>query len=197
MNFIFYLDPTMRLQTRPQFLGMSLALLFATSPGHAQGVYKWVDAEGKTHYGAQPPATEKSVEPLKLHSNSSFGGDNNGKVRATEYNADGTKKVPKDVQDFAKGMEKALGTKDSKEVPLDCSSAVRNAQDQADTALEVSAKNLKTGYITQADYDNNAARLRRAKAETNLGSCQSATGRDRAFYQCMSNGNNHFTACIK
>ena len=33
-------------------------------------------------------------------------------------------------------------------------------------AISKSAKNLKTGYITQADYDNNAARLRRAKAET-------------------------------
>lgn len=187
----------MRLQISPQFLGMSLALLFVTSPGHAQGVYKWVDAEGKTHYSAQPPATDKGVEPLKLHSNSSFGGDNNGKVRATEYNADGTKKLSKDVQDLAKGMEKALQKADPREVPLDCASAVRNAQDQADTALEVSAKNLKTGYITQADYDNNAARLRRAKAETNLASCQSATGRDRAFYQCMSNSNNHFTACIK
>lgn len=187
----------MRLQISPQFLGMSLALLIVTSPGHAQGVYKWVDAEGRTHYGAQPPVTEKGVEPLKLHSNSGFGGDNNGKVRATEYNADGTKKIPKNVQDLAKGMEKALQKADPREVPLDCASAVRNAQDQADTALEVSAKNLKTGYITQANYDNNAARLRRAKAETNLTSCQSAMGRDRAFYQCMSNSNNHFTACIK
>lgn len=187
----------MRLPINPQFLGLSLALLFVASSGHAQGVYKWVDAQGKTHYDQQPPASDKPSETLKLHSNSSFGGDNNGKVRPTEYNADGTKKIPKDVQDFAKGMEKALGTKDSKEVPLDCSSAVRNAQEQADTALEVSAKNLKTGYITQADYDNNAARLRRAKAETTVAGCQSATGKDRAFYQCMSNGNNHFTACIK
>jgi hypothetical protein len=187
----------MRLHISPQFLSLSLALLLITSPGHAQGVYKWVDAQGKTHYGEQPPANDKPSEALKLHSNSSFGGDNNGKVRPTEYNADGTKKIPKDVQDLAKGMEKALRKADPNEVPLDCASAVRNAQDQADTALEVSAKNLRTGYITQADYDSNAAKLRRAKAETNLASCQSATGRDRAFYQCMSNGNNHFLACIK
>ena len=187
----------MRLQINPQFLGMSLALLFVTSLSHAQGVYKWVDAEGKTHYGAQPPATDKGAETLKLHSNSGFGGDNNGKVRATEYNADGTKKIPKDVQDFAKGMEKALKKADPKVVPLDCNSAVQNAQEQGDTALEVSAKNLKDGYITQADYDNNAAKIRRAKAETTLASCQSATGRDRAFYQCMSNSNNHIMACTK
>jgi len=189
----------MRLQISPQFLGLSLslALLFAFSPGHAQGVYKWVDAQGKTHYGEQPPVNEKTSEALKLHSNSSFGGDNNGKVRPTEYNADGTKKIPKDVQDFAKGMEKALKKADPKEVPLDCANAVRNAQEQADTALEVSAKNLKDGYITQADFNNNAAKLRRAKAETTVAGCQVATGKERAFYQCMSNGNNHFMACIK
>ena len=113
----------MRLPINPRFLGLSLALLFLASSGYAQGVYKWVDAQGKTHYDQQPPASDKPSETLKLRSNSSFGGDNNGKVRPTEYNADGTKKIPKDVQDFAKGMEKALGTKDSKEVPLDCSSA--------------------------------------------------------------------------
>jgi hypothetical protein len=172
----------------------SLALLSAT--GHAQGVFKWVDAEGKTHYGSQPPATDsKGGEALKLHSNSGFGGNNNGK--AVEYNPDGTKKLSKDVQDLAKGMEKALKTKDSKEVPLDCMSAVKNAQDQADTALEVSGKNLKDGYITQADYDSNAANLRRAKAQTTLAHCQFSTGKDRSFYQCMSNGNNHFSACTK
>ncbi|MDR7307698.1 DUF4124 domain-containing protein [Rhodoferax saidenbachensis] len=187
----------MRLQIIPQYFGLSLALLFIAFSGFAQGVYKWVDAEGKIHYGAQPPANEKTSEPLKLHSNSGFGGDNNGKVRATEYNADGTKKIPQDVQDFAKGMEKALKKADPKDVPLDCISAVKNAQDQADTALEVSAKNMKDGYITQADYENNAAKIRRAKAETTLASCQFATGKDRAFYQCMSNGNNHFLACTK
>jgi hypothetical protein len=175
-----------------------LALLLTASLGHAQGVYKWVDAEGKTHYGSQPPTTDKGTEALKLRNNSGFGGDNNGKAApTTEYNPDGTKKIPKDVQDLAKGMEKALKTKDSKEVPLDCMSAVKNAQDQADTALEVSAKNMKDGYITQADYDNNAANLRRAKAQTTLAHCQFSTGKDRSFYQCMSNGNNHFSACTK
>jgi hypothetical protein len=174
----------------------SLALLSA--PGHAQGVFKWVDAEGKTHYGSQPPATDKGSEPMKLRSNSGFGGDNNGKVRpAVEYNADGTKKVPKDVQDFAKGMEKALKTKDSKEVPLDCMSAIKNAVDQSDAMLEVMAKNVKDGYVNQADYDAQAAKVRQAKAESTLAHCQFSTGKERAFYQCMSNGNNHILACTK
>jgi hypothetical protein len=172
-------------------------LFFCGAAAHAQGVYKWTDTEGKVHYGSQPPMDEKNSEPIKLRSNSGFGGDNNGKVRTTEYNADGTKKIPKDVQDFVKGAEQALKKKDSKDVPLDCISAVKNAQDQADTALEVSAKNMKDGYITQADHERNAAKLRQAKAETTLASCQFSTGKERSFYECMSNGKNHFAACAK
>jgi hypothetical protein len=164
---------------------------------HAQGVYKWVDAQGKTHYGSQPPATDNGGEALKLHSNSGFGGDNNGKVRTPEYNADGTKKIPKDVQDFAKGMEKALKKQDSKEVPLDCVTAIKNANDQSDLMLEVGAKNVKDGYLSQADYDAQAAKVRKAKADTTLAQCQFSTGKERSFYQCMSNSNNPLLACSK
>lgn len=186
----------MHFSALPIALCACLALL--STPGHAQGVYKWVDAEGKTHYGSQPPAADKGSEALKLHSNSGFGGNNNGKASsATEYNADGTKKIPKDVQDFAKGMEKALKKQDSKEVPLDCMSAIKNANDQSDTMLEVGAKNVKDGYLSQADYDMQAAKVRKAKAETTLAHCQFSTGKERAFYQCMSNGKNHILACTK
>ena len=176
---------------------LALSLLCLLGTAQAQGVYKWVDAEGKTHYGSQPPAGPKEAESLKLQNNS-FGGNNNVPAKKpVEYNADGTKKIPKEAQELIKGLEKGLQTKDSKTVPLDCMAAVRNAQEQADSALEVGAKNLKDGYITQADYDANATKLRRAKAETTLAACQFSTGKERKFYECMSNGNNHFMACIK
>jgi hypothetical protein len=61
----------------------------------------------------------------------------------------------------------------------------------------VSAKNYKDGYITQAAYESNAAKLRQAKAETTLGHCQALSGSDRKLYECMSNGNHHFMACIE
>ncbi len=177
----------------------TVAIALLLSPlVQAEGVYKWVDAQGKTHYGSQPPATDKPAETLKLRSNSGFGGDNSGKAApATEYNADGTKKISKDVQDFAKGMEKALKKQDSKEVPLDCMSAIKNASDQSDQMLETGAKNVKDGYLSQADYDAQAAKVRQAKAETTLAHCQFSTGKERAFYQCMSNGKNHILACGK
>ncbi|OYU46151.1 MAG: DUF4124 domain-containing protein [Burkholderiales bacterium PBB4] len=178
---------------------IALALHAAITPVQAQGVYKWVDAEGKTHYGSQPPSAAQQGEALKMHSNSGFGGNNNGSSasRPVEYNPDGTKKIPKDVQAMAKGLEKTLRTPDAQQVPLDCNAAVSNAREQADTMLEVSAKNLKDGYITQADHEQNAQRIGRAKSETTLSHCLTASGKDKSFYQCMSNGRNHVTACVR
>ncbi|MES2583483.1 MAG: DUF4124 domain-containing protein [Pseudomonadota bacterium] len=185
----------MRLSPLPTFLACLLLLLALA--GQAQPVFKWVDAQGKTHYGQQPTPDDKAGEALKLQSNTGFVGDNNDKARTVEYNADGTRKIPKDVQDLARGFEKAFKKTDPKTVPLDCNAAVDNAQYQGDMALEVSAKNLKGGYITLADYDNNATNIRRAKATTTVGHCLASTGKERAFYQCMSNGNNHFLACTQ
>lgn len=171
------------------------AAVLGTPSSHAQGVYKWVDAGGKTHYGSQPPATDKGGETLKLHSNSGFGGDNNGKARATEYNADGTKKLPKDAADLAKGFEKSLKKVDPSNEPLNCTKAVENIRGQADTMLEVGEQNMKGGYITQADYDAQSVKIRQARTETTQADCQSATGKKKAFYQCMTSDYNHIVGC--
>ena len=78
---------TLRLLHRALLL--TLGLMLGAGPGHAQGVYKWTDADGKTHYGSQPPTAQAQGQELKLHSNSGFGGDN------------GTKKIPKDTQELS------------------------------------------------------------------------------------------------
>ena len=101
----------------------------------AQPVYKWVDANGKTHYGSQPPADKDDAAPMKLQgtngtttgSASGPAGSGGGKSTSTkgvEYNADGTKKIPEGVKDMAEGLRKSLGTVDSKQVPMNCAVAV-------------------------------------------------------------------------
>lgn len=152
----------------------------------AQPVYKWVDAQGRTHYGSQPPDAQPDAAPVKITPN---GGSGAG------YNPDGAKKVPKDVRDMEAGLVKGLQKVDPKEVPLNCSAAVSNVHDQADTMLEVGQKNLKDGYMTQAQFDATAAKIRQNRAETTLGDCQAATGAKKAFYQCMSNSYNHIMGC--
>ena len=161
-----------------------LTLAFAAQ---AQGVYKWVDANGKVHYGSQPPATEKGPEPVKMHnSNSGFGGNNN---------ADGTKKIPKEVEGMRDGLVKGLSKVDPKTEALSCVTAVANVRDQLDTMIEVGQRNTKDGYIAQAEYDATAAKLRQAKSEVSLLDCDGSTGNKRAFYQCMSSSRNHISGC--
>ncbi|OYQ42390.1 DUF4124 domain-containing protein [Rhodoferax sp. TH121] len=186
----------MRLTNAHSLLYFTAALLLCAATASAQGVYKWVDAEGKTHYGSQPPTSDKGGEALKLHSNSGFGGNNSGKVKPpVEYNADGTKKIPKGVQEMGEGLMKGLQKVDPKEEPLNCSVAVENVRYQLDLMLEVGQKNAKDGYITQSDFDTKAAKLRQAKSEVTLTDCQLASGNKKSFYQCMSNSKNHVTGC--
>lgn len=172
---------------------VAAAALLAWAGAQAQPVYKWVDAEGRTHYGGQPPASLQDAEPMKLHG----GGGAPGRAAGPRYNADGTKKIPKEVQEFGEGLQKSLGTVDSQAVPLNCAGAVANIHGQADTMLEVGQKNVRDGYMAQADFDKAAPRIREAKGRYSVADCQSASGGKRAFYQCMSSSRNHVTGCDK
>jgi hypothetical protein len=162
-----------------------VALLLAWNIAHAQPVYKWVDADGKTHYGAQPPATGKDAEALKLQ-----GGSGSGASRPGE-----PKKIPKDTRELMQGMEIALKKLDPQTVPLSCSTAVDNVQSQAATMLETGQRNVQQGYVKAADYEGVASKIRQARAGATLSDCQSATGNKKLFYQCMSNNRNHVSGC--
>nr|WP_225585126.1 DUF4124 domain-containing protein [Acidovorax sp. ACV01] len=165
----------------------------------AQPVYKWVDAEGKTHYGSQPPPSKADAEPLKLQGSNgttTSSSSSSGKP-GQQYNADGTKKISKDVEEFGQGMKKALETVDSKPVTLNCSAAVDNIHYQADQMLEVGQKNVRDGYMAQADFDKTAPKIREAKGKYSMSDCQGASGNKKAFYQCMSSSNNHVMGCDK
>src|SRR6218665_2362492 len=90
-----------------------------------------------------------------------------------------------------KGLKKV----DPKTVPLDCRTAVDNIHYQADLMLEVAQKNVKDGYLSQADFDTNAPKIRQAKSEAGVVDCQLATGNKKSFYQCMSSSRNHVAGC--
>lgn len=178
------------------------AMTLWAAVAHAQPVYKWVDAEGKTHYGAQPPPDKADADPLKLQSNNGTSGSSGvgksagkGAPAQNQTNPDGTKKVSKDVQEFGEGMKKALGTVDGKQVPLHCAMAVGNIHDQADSMLEVGQKNVRDGYMTQADFDKTAPKIRESKSQYSAGDCQSSAGNKKMFYQCMSSSQNHILGC--
>jgi len=183
----------------------TICAVVAWSAGaQAQPVYKWVDADGKTHYGSQPPPSKQDAEPLKLQSNngtSGGSGSSNGKGASAkagqQYNPDGTKKVSKDVEEFGEGLKKSLGTVDSKQVPLNCAVAVDNIHYQADQMLEVGQKNVRDGYMAQAEYDKTAPKIREARGKYSVSDCQASSGNKKLFYQCMSSSNNHVMGCDK
>lgn len=179
-------------------------MLWFGAVAQAQPVYKWVDADGKTHYGSQPPPSKADAEPLKLQNNngtskSASSSSSSGKAgsAAQQYNADGTKKIPKDVEELGQGMKKALETVDSKQAPLNCAAAVDNIHYQADQMLEVGQKNVRDGYMTQAAFDSAAPKIKEARGKYSLADCQGASGNKKSFYQCMSSSKNHVMGCDK
>ena len=114
----------------------------------AQPVYKWVDAQGQTHYGSQLPPQQADASQLKVSANGSSGA---GAGRFGEQrNTDGTKKLPKEAQELVDGLTKGLKKVDGKEVPLNCALAVDNIRSQIETMLDNGQKNLKGGYITRS-----------------------------------------------
>ena len=82
-------------------------------------------------------------------------------------------------------------------MPLNCAAAVDNIRSQVDTMVENGQKNLKGGYITQAQFDATAGKFREARTHATVADCQASTGRSKAMYQCMSNSYNHLIGCAE
>ena len=99
------------------------------------------------------------------------GNNNNNNVAGesapkTQYNADGTKKIPKGVEELRDGLVKGLQKVDPKTEALSCVTAVENVRYQLDLMIEVGQRNTKDGYITQAEFDATAAKLRQSKSSS-------------------------------
>jgi hypothetical protein len=159
-------------------LALVLLTVVCTTPLQAQTLYKWVDAQGKTHYGDQLPEGQKS-------SASSL----------TKPSAIEQKKLSPETQaaatDAAAGLMKMNG--DGSE--LACPKAVGNARSGVEGMLEVAEKNFKGGYMAKAEYEAGTKGLRGILAKLSVSECQSSSGSVRGFYQCMSSDNNHVAAC--
>ena len=63
--------------------------------------------------------------------------------------------------------------------------------------LEVGQKNVRDGYMAQAEYDKKAPKIREARGKYSVSDCQASSGNKKLFYQCMSSSNNHVMGCDK
>lgn len=139
-------------------------------------IYKWVDKEGVTHYGQQPPHAHKS-EKLDV------------KVQQSSQ----TKEIPKEAKEFAEGIVNAK----EKTASLDCNKAVDNGQYSLDSMLEVGRKNYKDGYIEKQQYEKMSGGLKKLKSKISLSDCQNSSGNARNFYTCLSSPYNLIVTCGK
>jgi len=162
-------------------LACALACLLNLAPAAQAQIYKWVDENGVTHYGSQPPA-DKAAQA----------------VRATGSTTPAPRKpVPAAAQEMAEGVASALmqGEPDAK--TLNCAKAVSSGRDGIDSMLEVGLRNVQGGYMDRTEYENNARLLRAERAKLSEAACEASTGSTRGFYLCLSNPNNHVMACGK
>ena len=105
--------------------------------------------------------------------------------------------LPAQVQADVAAIAEHLSSVQEAAPALDCDKAVENARWGVDTMLEVSGKNLRSGYLSQAAYDAATPALEALLAVLTVQDCQAATGARRDFYQCMSSDYNHVYACGK
>lgn len=105
--------------------------------------------------------------------------------------------LPADVQAEVNAIAEHLSLVSDPAPALVCDEAVENARWGVETMLEVAGKNLRSGYLSQADHDAAAPQLKALLAVLTMGDCAAATGERRAFYQCMSSDDNHVYACGK
>lgn len=168
----------MREPVRFGIVVLTMMVLVCSAQVQAQALYKWVDAQGKTHYGDQLPEGQKpSASSL------------------TKLSAAEQKKLPAETQlaanDAASGLMKMNG--DSSE--LACPKAVGNARSGLEGMLEVAEKNFKGGYMDKTEYEAGTKGLRGILAKLSVTECQASSGSVRGFYLCMSSDNNHVAAC--
>ena len=159
--------------------GLAL-LILSMSNIHAGEVYKWIDTEGKVHFSARPPTEKTATVEIKKYK---------GASPAAPQLTD------KDKQEWRDAYTKQLLKVDESKTPLNCSAAMANWSGQLETMLAQGKRNFANGSITQEQYAQATGALQRAQQEVSYSRCQSATGLERSFYECMSNDQNHFAGC--
>ncbi len=159
---------------------VTAALILSMSNIHAGEVYKWTDAEGKIHFSARPPTEKAATLEIKKYK-----GASPASVQMTD----------EDKKEWENAYKKQLLKVDETKTQLDCASAISNTDWQFETMFSQAKRNLDNGSITQAQYTQATGVLQKVKQQISYSRCQSASGPERLFYECMSNDQNHLTGC--
>ena len=145
-------------------------------------MYKWTDEEGVVHFSNVAPT------------------DNAEGVKEEKAYPKGNLEKPRHkskAQTSSGGPDLSVPGFDQKtESPLNmCQEAVTQAYDTIETYLASGRKNLKGGYITQAQYDILKVNFGKIKRELSVAHCIVSRGDERKFYECLADSYGDILMC--
>lgn len=153
-----------------RMLALAFALL-ATSATQAQ-VYKWVDANGQTHFGNAPSVPEQPVEAVNVR----LGYEGTAPDVATETDnaaaSGGDGEAPKTAQS-------------QKEM---CNEAMRWTRIDIPNLKEIAEQRLKDQKITREQYRESTRALDQVDSSITMTDCVTSKGSALERYQCLSRG---------
>lgn len=116
---------------------------------------------------------------------------------AQETPAGESQSIDAKTQQDAKEVAAHLLEVHDRDAELSCDKGVENARYGVETMLEVGEKNVKGGYLPQAQFDAAAKPMKALLPQITVADCTSADGNKREFYRCMSSDYNHVMACAQ
>jgi len=162
-----------------------LALLLIANVGQAE-IYKWVDEDGITHFGAARPADTDSRKMNIHRPNSNIQAKASSSMSSgATHSAAGTEIYDLDISE------------DHPKTAINCRQVVHDATDHIVAALGVSEKNYRGGYISENNYQQSTQELLSIQKKLSVAECDRSSGETRQFYQCTGKNVNNITDCGK
>lgn len=163
----------------PRYCYLLIFALTLSMPAQAQ-VYKWVDANGQTHFGNQPPTPEQPVEAVK--------------IRPGYEGTPQPRKANDPISDsaIASSTETTSSPDAQEEKPQSeqemCSEAMRWTSIDISNLKEIAQQRLKDDEITRDQHTQALEALNQADDALSLSDCMGSEGEKREFYDCLSGG---------
>ena len=152
---------------------LRLALLFALAvvlPAQAQ-IYKWVDANGQTHFGSQPPSAEPRLQQVRLHAGEDAVAALPALAQASTGASAGPSPDPARLE--SEMCRQALQSTHEKDIP---------------TLRATSEERLKSGQIDQQQYAQMRQDIEQIKVRITLPRCLVSQGEERERFECLAKG---------
>ena len=155
---------------------LSMIMLLSVATTSLAQIYRWVDKDGKVHYTNTPPPSEEVTKVTRGSDSSSSDDDTDSEESSEEANDE-------DGESEEASESKSSQQAERREM---CSRAVRELGSAIDGYLDGARKNLKSGHITQAQYDEVRNGFANMRSKASVSHCRSAKGSDLELYECLA-----------